>query len=205
MDSRHFQSRAAAALLDLIEETRLIPPSPHDLAARLQIHPIKLGEYYSDLDALTLSMVQEAMTKISDTCIRLMVKADPDQPMEQVRALAHGFLGWALDNPAELRLLVDPRVLHFADEPTIMAQILALFRLLEKLLTRARDMRHLHADFDASLAVLSGFSFVYGLARVADFNPLAKFASESTDHDADIRELLFNALDNYVDNLRPRN
>lgn len=205
MDSRHFQSRAAAALLDLIEETRLIPPSPRDLAARLNVSPTMLQGYYADLDALTLSMVQEAMTKISDGCVRLMVKADPDQPLEQMRALAHGFLEWALDNPEELRLLVDQRVLHFADEPSIMQQILALFRLLEKLLRRARDMGHLRPNFDSNLAVLAGFSFVYGLARVADFNPLAQFASESAEHEGDFRTLLFRAVDSYVDNLRPPN
>ncbi|MDO5631029.1 MAG: WHG domain-containing protein [Paracoccus sp. (in: a-proteobacteria)] len=202
MDSRHFQSHGAAALLELIEETRLVPPTPTQLADKLHISLTVLQDFYPDLDDLTLTLVQEAMARISDNCVRWLVKADQDQPLEQARALACGFLEWALDNPEQLRLLVDQRVLRFADDPGIMRQVLALFRLLEKLLSRAHEMGHLRPNIDIRLTVLSGFSFVYGLARVADFNPLARFVAEGADQGGDLNMMLFQALNRYVDTLR---
>ncbi|WP_303360169.1 WHG domain-containing protein [Paracoccus sp. (in: a-proteobacteria)] len=182
----------------------MVQPTLEQLAGKLQVSPAMLADFYPDLETPTLTVVQETLTLISDSCVRWLVQADQDQPLEQALALARGFLDWALENPEQLRLLVDPRVLHLADRPEITRQILALFRLLDKILTRARDMGHLRPGVDPALTVLSGFSFVYGLARVADFNPLARFVAENADQGGDFNAVLFQALDNYVDNLRPQ-
>lgn len=198
MDQGHFQSRAAAAMLELMGESRGLMPSAADLAERLGVSRAVLQDHCPDLDALVIALAQDALVTMGDSCVRAMVQADPSRPLEQVQALGRGYLQWVLDNPAHYRLLYDERTQRLATDPELIRQSTGIQRLIRNFMARAKEMGHLRNDTDVNLASVMAYSYAYGLARVAMMGPVTDYALRGEGGAGDPHAILFAALDEGV-------
>ena len=164
-DLQGLRERAAAALLDLIEAMPGTLPNLAQVARQMDVAPTVLGPLYADSAALVAQMAAQASATLSDTCLRSVVKVDPDQPLAQFHALGRAYLEWALAHPRLFRLLTDRRYCDLAGDPVLSRESRAMSEAMRRILHRAQDLGQVSATADIDLMILSGRAFAYGLAR----------------------------------------
>lgn len=193
-DHRIIHQRAAEALLDLLDEQPGLLPTLDQISERLGMPADELKAIYSDSSELIAVLIENAVSTLVDICVKSVVLVDPDKPIEQFNALGRAYLEWALAQPRLFRLITDRRYVDIPNTPALMRHVLAMTDLMQRMLIRAKAQRQLPQDADIDLIILSGRSFVYGLASMAVDGRLTEiYTNGSPPPDA-----VMNAMDAYI-------
>ena len=118
------------------------------------------------------------MILLIETCTRVVVEADPKDPMAQFGAFADAFLEWANANQEQFRIISDELPLDVKDQIPLSRYLDSIHEVLVRMLTRARDQGQLHPREDVQKLVLTSISFAYGLARMVVDGRLVAWAPD---------------------------
>lgn len=163
----------------LIEQQQVCTLSLEDVAAALDEPVDRITGLFPDKDALMSAVVEHALILLIDTCTRVVVRADPKDPVAQFCALGDAYLDWAEAHMAEFRLVSDHRMIGLLIRPELRRYIDSVTELMTRMLTRAQAEGHLHPREDIPLMVLSARSYAYGLARMIVDGRMAEWAPEA--------------------------
>jgi AcrR family transcriptional regulator len=97
------------------------------------------------------------------TAAMMAAMKDIEDPSARLRALGRGYVGYALANPAYLRLMFGPDIPDKSAHPELLAKADAAYAVLTGTMQAGRGAR---PDFDPDLAALASWALVHGLANL---------------------------------------
>lgn len=169
--------RAIQTALDLMQQSQAAPPSLVVIAAALDQPVERLESIFPDAHAVLVAAGEQALVRLMDTCIKAVVKVDPEDAVGQFNALGDAYLDWADGARMQFRLLSDHRLINAEVAPQLMRYLHSLNELMARMLERARDAGNLAEDEDIPMMVMSCRTFAFGLAgmvidqRIGDWYP----------------------------------
>lgn len=166
-DGTGLHGRAIQTALDLLQQSQAAPPSLAAIAEALEQPVDKLDSIFPDAHAVLVAAGEQALVRLMDTCIKAVVKVDPEDAVGQFNALGDAYLDWAYGAPMQFRLLADNRLINAEVAPQLMRYMHSLNELMARMLERARDAGNLSPDEDIPMMVMSSRTFAFGLAGMA--------------------------------------
>lgn len=160
------RDRLVFAVVQHIGERRIASPDLSQIATAANIPLEKVKVHFPDGRALQHAAAKDALILLIETCTRVVVDADPRDPMAQFGAFADAFLEWANSNQEQFRIISDEIPLEVEDDIPLSRYLDSIHEVLVKLLIRARDQGQLHPQDDVQKLALTSISFAYGLARM---------------------------------------
>ncbi|WP_265500721.1 TetR/AcrR family transcriptional regulator [Paracoccus beibuensis] len=176
---RALHERAIDMTIILIERQQACSLSLEDVATALDEPVENLTRLFSDKDALMAAVVEQALVILIDTCTRVVVRADPNDPVDQFCALGDAYLDWADTHQAQFRLISDHRMVGMLARSDLRRYVDSVTDLMARMLTRAQENGQLHPKEDIPLMVLSARSFAYGLARMIVDGRMAEWVPDT--------------------------
>jgi hypothetical protein len=165
-DAVNFHERAVIAILELVEGRQSSLPDLGDIAGLMGEPVDRLCEIFTDQHGLIVSLIEQSMTILIDSCTRAVVQVDPDNPMAQCEALIGAYLTWVLQYPSQFRLMSDERMLDNASYETVRRYQNSINELASRMMYRAQAQGQLHPKENVPALVLTSRCFVYGTARM---------------------------------------
>ncbi|RJE80086.1 TetR-like C-terminal domain-containing protein [Paracoccus sp. JM45] len=175
-ESANLHERAGVALLRLVETTQSRLPDLGDIAREMDEPLSRVSEIYATAQCLLVSVIEQSMTILIDSCTRAVVQVDPDDPMGQCQALIEAYLTWVTQHPSQFRLMSDQRLLDVARFESLRRYQDSINELAGRMMYRAQAQGQLHPKEDVPALVLTSRCFVYGVARMIVDGRLCDFS-----------------------------
>lgn len=183
-DGLGLHGRTIVAALDMIEESQSAVPSLAQIAEVTGAPLEDLRRIFPDDHDVLVAAAEQALVRLMDTCVKAVVKVDPEDAVAQFSALGDAYIDWADTYRAQFRLLSDERLLDTLNTPQLRRYLNSLTELMTRMLERARDAGNLADDENIPLMVLSSRTFAYGLARMVVDQRMAEWYSDLPPIDA---------------------
>ncbi len=158
--------RTIAAALDLLRERQAVRPRLDEIAAALDEPVENVAKIFPDAEAVLIAAGELALVRLMDTCVKSVVKVDPEDAVGQFCSLGEAYVEWADTYAMQFKMLSDQNILDTLGTPQLRRYLNSLSELMTRMLERAQDAGHLPPDEDIRLMVLSSRTFAYGLARM---------------------------------------
>lgn len=158
--------RTLVTALDIMEETQSRIPTLVEIADAIGVPVEDIQRIFPDSQSVLVAAAEQALVRLMDTCVKAVVKVDPDDAVAQFCALGDAYIEWAETYNIQLRLLSDERLIDTLGIPQLRRYLDSLTELMTRMLERARDAGTLAEDENVQLMVLSSRTFAYGLARM---------------------------------------
>lgn len=152
--------------MDLLQQPGAQLPSLRQIALEADADPAEAARLFPDSQAVYEAAAEQALLWLNDSCIKAVVKVDPDDAVAQFGALGEAYLEWAVSNEPYFRLISDQGPVRLSNCSKLMRYHDAMQELMLRMMERARDAGHLPPEENIPLMVLSARSFAYGLARM---------------------------------------
>lgn len=167
------------------------PPccEPDSLAAETGIDPAIARALLPDTETVLRTLAESAMRRQLDHLTRRLSRVSDSSPAEQLVAFGKAFVGWAIHNKNDFRVLNSPLINRVVDGEEIRRYHHGLQQLTVSMLARARDQGQLRPDMDPVLLSLVARAFTYGLARLCVDNQLQMWKATPPDQDEESRVL----------------
>jgi AcrR family transcriptional regulator len=138
--------------------------SLREVARRLGVSSGAPFRHFKNHEALMAAIAEEATVRL-----RLGIERDlhgvPNAPISRLKALGHSFLDWALQHPAQFRIVSARRLYHFNASPILNAHFNAVRERTVAMIEAAQAAGSFSPGNAASMA-LSLRAAAYGLARM---------------------------------------
>jgi AcrR family transcriptional regulator len=168
--------------------------SLRELARRLGVSSGAPFRHFADRAALMAAIAEEATLKL-----RLRVARDQHragaQPAARLKALGHSFIDWALDQPAQFRIVSDRRLFNFDQSGSLQVHFHAVRELTMQLVKQAQACGQLPRTASTQDLALTLRATAYGLVRMHIDGQLPQWQVKP----AQARKHLRHALDLCVD------
>jgi AcrR family transcriptional regulator len=196
----HGQLRQAVidAALQLAEESGDERVSLREVARRIGVSSGAPFRHFANHEALMTAIAEEATLRLRIGVERDLHQAGP-VPIDQLKALGHSFLDWALQHPTSFRLVSARKLFDFEGSASLVGHFSAVRALTVKLVLAAQQAGQLpqRPDMPAERMALSLRASAYGLARMHIDGQLPQWGVSN----ADARQEVHLALDLLVDGL----
>lgn len=90
-----------------LDETGELPSIPAQLSQLSGIDETDIGNIFRSDRQLHEALLYHAVTLLNDAVRQSVINANSSDPLKQLRAIGHGYLCWAENNPTLFRLVVD--------------------------------------------------------------------------------------------------
>ncbi|MDP5308939.1 TetR/AcrR family transcriptional regulator [Paracoccus spongiarum] len=165
-DGLGIHGRTLVAALDIMEETQATVPSLARIAEAVEVPLADLQRIFPSNQAVLVAAAEQALVRLMDSCVKAVVKVDPEDAVAQFCALGDAYIDWADTHRSQFRLLSDERLLDTLNTPQLRRYLNSLTELMSRMLERARDAGNLAPEENIPLMVLSSRTFAYGVARM---------------------------------------
>lgn len=166
----HYRSHRGGTLhADAVEAaTKLIlcrnRPSNADVARQIGATDDEFADVFADNQQLIDAVLESAVVRLHDQCVRSLVKAAPNDPLAQFTAIAEAYLEWAHDNPGEYAILGDIPADLAPQSGDMLRYESSMHELMLRILAQAQSTGLLDPALDPFLLIATMRSFAYGLA-----------------------------------------
>lgn len=120
--------------------------------------------HFTDKQALVAAIAEDGFRQLADQTQRALESA-PDQPRQQLLAIAHGYVRFALDHPALMREMFSGLTIERAAYPALYAASKVGFAHMLGVIQRGQA-RAEFADADPTQLALVAWSLFHGLAML---------------------------------------
>ncbi|MDO5705655.1 MAG: TetR-like C-terminal domain-containing protein [Paracoccus sp. (in: a-proteobacteria)] len=180
----------------LIEKHRNTPLTMEQIATEAGMPVAAAREVVPDEKAMIDVLADMAMTHLLDSISRRTVALDCGDAGERLRALAEGFLEWAMQHPHEFLLAADRNLVSISSSASLKRLNNSVRDLLYRSMKEAQQQGKLSPAYDLDTLALTGRALVYGLARMSIDG---HFEEWSVDPQSDPQEVARKSLGIYLD------
>lgn len=164
------------------------------VAAEAGISIDRARELFADDDALAAALVQEQMMMLTDAVTRGATTAPAENALARLRATAHAYLDWFLDNPRLAQLLIHPPAMDAAVEADVRRFSTGIYNFAQSMIEQARAEGQIRQDIDIATVLLTMRALTIGISRLQDVD----YAWLWEDPD-DPKTALRRVVDDYLD------
>ncbi|MFC3630636.1 TetR-like C-terminal domain-containing protein [Paracoccus angustae] len=158
--------QAVVATIEMMADLSRRDPDLDQVARRLGMPVRDLRRIFPDDQSLLIAVAEQALVRLIDSCIKAVVKINPDDAVGQFLALGNAYIRWAADHRMQFRLITGHPTLDAMRVPELRRYLDSLNDLMTRMLERARQAGRLRHNEDIAMIVLSSRTFAYGLARM---------------------------------------
>ncbi|MFV0302926.1 MAG: TetR/AcrR family transcriptional regulator, partial [Paracoccus sp. (in: a-proteobacteria)] len=154
------------ALMDMIAEHRPSFPQLPEIAARAGQDEAAVLEVFGSVQDILDTLAEQGLMKLFDSCLRMVTQAAPDDPVAQFRAIGTAYLNWAIENPAQFRLLQHSKLVDLEGNEKLARYVRSMHDTMLRLLNNARDQGRIGRSANTHSMLLAGRCLLFGLARM---------------------------------------
>lgn len=169
----HLREALLAAARGLIDEAGVEALTLREVARRAGVTTGAPYHHFADKAALVAALARQELEDLDRAAEAAL--AGIDDPREQLRALGVAYVMYAVERPAEFRLMFRPELgapFGMKDPATT-----PVFRLLIRVVAACRAAAGL-AEADQSITAITAWSLVHGLAALLIDGPLFALAAD---------------------------
>jgi AcrR family transcriptional regulator len=158
------------AARDLINEAGIEKLNLREVARRAGVTTGAPYHHFADKAELVFALARQSLEDLDHASQAALEGID--EPREQLRAIGVAYVLYAVDHPAEFRLMFRPEMgapLDYADPETA-----PVFRILLRVVTACRAAAGIQGNEGRDAAAISAWSLVHGLASLLVDGPLAR-------------------------------
>lgn len=158
--------QAVVATIEMMADLSRRDPDLDHVAQRIGMPPGELRRIFPDDQSLLIAVAEQALVRLIDSCIKAVVKINPDDAVGQFLALGNAYIRWAADHRMQFRLITSHPTMDAMHVPELRRYLDSVADLMTRMLERARQAGRLREGEDVPMIVLSSRTFAYGLARM---------------------------------------
>ncbi|WP_299839637.1 TetR-like C-terminal domain-containing protein [uncultured Paracoccus sp.] len=155
------------ALLEMIAEHRPSFPEIPEIALRAGQDEEAVRAVFDSVQDILDTLAEQGLMKLFDVSLRTVTQAPPDDPIAQFRALGTAYLNWAIENPAQFRLLQHSKLVDLEANENLARYVRAMHDTMLRLLANAQDAGQIERSTNIHSILVSGRCLLFGLARMA--------------------------------------
>ncbi|WP_374425406.1 hypothetical protein [Paracoccus sp. (in: a-proteobacteria)] len=145
-----------------LDETGELPSIPAQLSQLSGIDETDIGNIFRSDRQLHEALLYHAVTLLNDAVRQSVINANSSDPLKQLRAIGHGYLCWAENNPTLFRLVVDGLNGEITPESTLYRFTVSMRDLYRRKLTEMQRLGILSADTDIEISTMMLHCLVKG-------------------------------------------
>lgn len=186
----HYRSHRGGTLhADAVEAaTQLIlqrhRPTNADVARQIGADEADFSDVFADNQQLIDAVLESAMVRLHDQCVRQLVKAPTDDPVAQLTAITDAFLDWAHENPAEYAILGDIPADLTPQSGNLLRYESSMHNFMLRVLVQAQSAGKLDPLIDPMLLIATIRSLAFGVANKMLSGNLTRWTGTSSGIDA---------------------
>ena len=154
------------ATISLIEEKGVEAVSIREATKRAGVSPGAPFRRFANKTALLTAAAEQAMARLTEAVRQALAQVNSDDPMEHLRAIAHGYLTWAVENPTHFQVISSRTLIDFHGSVKLVSENEAIRVLMVDILAQAKAKRRLAPGIETEDMMLTARAFAYGLARM---------------------------------------
>ena len=155
-----------AATIVLIEEKGVDAVSVREAAKRAGVSPAAPFRHFANKTALMTAVAEQAMGRLTEWVQAELASTGDIDPVEALRAIARGYLGWALANPTHFNVIASRTLIDFHGSPRLTGETEAIRLTMLDLITRGQAQGQISSTLAPDALMLSARAFIYGLCRM---------------------------------------
>ncbi|MCB2130501.1 MAG: TetR/AcrR family transcriptional regulator [Rhodobacteraceae bacterium] len=155
-----------AAAIALIEEKGVEALAVREVAKRAGVSPGAPFRHFASKTALLTAVAEQAMTRLTASVRAELDAVGQTSPLEALRAIGRGYLGWALANPTHFQVVSSRSLIDFHGSPVLVEENEAIRVIMADLIARAMREGRLRPGIDTEDLMFSARAFIYGVARM---------------------------------------
>lgn len=155
-----------AATIALIEERGVDAVSVREAAKRAGVSPAAPFRHFANKTALMTAVAEQAMGRLTKQVQDELETTGDADPVEALRAIARGYLGWALANPTHFDVIASRTLIDFHGSPKLTAETEAIRLVMVELIARGQASGQISPALAPDALMLSARAFIYGLCRM---------------------------------------
>lgn len=145
-----------------LDETGELPPRPCDLAAATGVSKDDIRKIFASTEALYEGLLYHAVTLLNDAVRQSVINENTPDPLRQLRAIGHGYLTWAAQNPALFRLIVNGLNGQIKPDSTLYRFTVSMRDLYRRKLSEMQRLGQLAPEADIEIATMMLHCLVKG-------------------------------------------
>lgn len=163
--------------------------SLREVARRIGVSSGAPFRHFPNRASLMAAIAEEATMRLRLCVERDLRKAGPDE-VERLKVLGRSFIHWALDKPAQFRIVSARRLFDFEASASLQAHFNEVRDLTVRLVEQAQKAGRLRANAPAEDMALALRATAYGLARMCVDGQLPQWKVASRAQRAHVLTLL---------------
>lgn len=152
--------------MDMIAEHRPSFPQLPEIALRAGQDEAAVMEVFGSVQDILDTLAEQGLMKLVDVSLRTVTQAPPDDPVAQFRALGIAYLNWAIENPAQFRLLQHSKLVDMEGNEKLSRYVRAMRDTMLRLLRNAQEKGQISQSANIHSMLLAGRCLLFGLARM---------------------------------------
>lgn len=137
-----------------LDETGELPLTLALLARTSGISEDDISNIFKSADALHEALLYHAVTLLNDAVRQSVINANTADPLSQLRAIGHGYLTWADQNPTLFRLVVDGLNGEIKPDSTLYRFTVSMRDLYHRKLAEMQRLGQLAPDTDIEISTM---------------------------------------------------
>lgn len=170
------------AALRSFEETGQLPQNVQELARTSGLTGNEIRDTFSSADKLRSALIDHGTVLLSDAIGVQMVKAQANDPREQLRALYNAYFKWGGENRTLFGLLatglIDP---NFSNGSSLQMHRQSLLQLTRRKLKECRELGLIPEHFDLNIMAANAHSLMLGISAMLLYNKPDACCSDATE------------------------
>lgn len=155
-----------AATIVLIEERGFDAVSVREVAKQAGVSPAAPFRHFANKTALMTAVAEQAMSRLTTSVLQELAAVGDADPIEGLRAIARGYLSWALCNPTHFDVIASRTLIDFHGSERLTGETEAIRIVMIDLIARGQASGRISCDIPADTLMLSSRAFIYGLCRM---------------------------------------
>ena len=155
-----------AATIGLIEEKGVDAVSVREAAKRAGVSPAAPFRHFANKTALMTAVAEQAMGRLTLSVQQELSATRDADPVEGLRAIARGYLAWALANPTHFDVIASRTLIDFHGSPKLTGETEAIRLVMLDLIARGQASGRISPALAPDALMLSARAFIYGLCRM---------------------------------------
>lgn len=165
------------AALQLIERTGVEALSVREAARVAGVTHQAPYRHFANKQELIAAIAEEGFHALREKAVRATAE-HPDDPLARLDAMALTYFVFAVEQPAQFRVMFGPEVADKAKYPALRASADVIMAMLTQLIAENQRSGRVRAGDPLDLA-LAGWSMMHGLASLIVNGPVARYPQGS--------------------------
>lgn len=155
-----------AATITLIEQKGFDAVSVREVAKLAGVSPAAPFRHFANKTALMTVVAEQAMARLTEAVQRELASTDASDTVEGLRAIARGYLNWALTNPTHFDVIASRKLIDFHGSQRLTGETEAIRLVMVELIAQGQASGRISSHIAPDALMLAARAFIYGLCRM---------------------------------------